>query len=126
MSESTGITERHARSCRSRSGGRCSCKPTYQAHVWDANAGKRIRKTFPTKSAAKRWRQDAYPALRAGELSADRGPILKEAAMAWIDGLRNGTITNRSGDAYKPVVVRDYDRIFRARILPALGHLCVG
>jgi site-specific recombinase XerC len=29
----------------------------------------------------------------------------------------------RSGDPYKPVVIRDYDRIMRVRLFPALGHL---
>ena len=84
MSNWQGIAERHARSCNPKV--KCTCAPTYQAHVWDGAAGKRIRKTFPTISAARRWRQDAIVAVRAGDLSADRGPILKEAAMAWIDG----------------------------------------
>ena len=39
-----GIEERHARSCRSRKGGRCDCEPTFQANVWDGE--RRIRKTF--------------------------------------------------------------------------------
>jgi hypothetical protein len=73
---STGISARHARSCASRNGRGCDCSPTYQAHVWDARAGKRIRKTFPTKTAAKLGRSDAIVALRRGDLSADRGPTL--------------------------------------------------
>jgi integrase len=80
-------------------------------------------KTFPTKTAAKRWREDAMAALRAGNLSADRGPQLRAAAEAWLTGLAAGTITNRSGDPCKPVTVRDYRRIFRTRIEPVLGHL---
>ena len=43
-----GIDIRHARSCQSRTGGRCTCKPTFQAHVYDKRTGKLIRKTFPT------------------------------------------------------------------------------
>ena len=57
-----GITLRHARGCRYREG-RCTCSPTYRVQVWDAAAGKRISKTFPTITAARRWRQDAYAAL---------------------------------------------------------------
>jgi hypothetical protein len=33
---------------------------------------KRIRKTFPTRSAAKRSRQDSVVGLRNGDLSANR------------------------------------------------------
>jgi hypothetical protein len=40
-------------------------KTAYQAHVFDKRTGKRIRKTFDTKTAAKQWRTDAMAALRA-------------------------------------------------------------
>jgi integrase len=53
-----GITERHARSCRSRSGGRCDCEPTYQADVWDGRE--------------KNWATAFYAGLRRGELQALR------------------------------------------------------
>jgi integrase len=118
-----GIDVRHGRSCRSKEGGRCNCEPTYQAHVWDAKEGKRIRKTFPTPSAAKRWRQDAIVALRKGELSADRGPLVEDAMKAWLDGLRAGHITNRSGDPYKPAAIRGYERNLRLRVKPVLGRV---
>lgn len=58
-----GVQVRHARSCAGRSGGECSCRPTYLAHVFSARDGKRIRKTFPTLAAARAWRQDAQVAL---------------------------------------------------------------
>jgi integrase len=118
---STGIETRHGRSCAARNGGRCSCAPTYQAHVWDAKAAKRIRKTFATRSAAKQWREDARVALRAGDLSADRGPLLKDAIDAWFQGLRAGHITNRSGDRYKPGAIRGYEQNLRLRVTPVLG-----
>ncbi len=117
-----GIEERHARGCRSREGGGCDCEPTFQAHVWDAKAGKRMRKTFPTRSAAKGWRQDTIVALRRGEVSSDRGPRLEDAIDAWLDGLRAGHITNRSGDPYKPGAIRGYDRNLRLRVTPVLGE----
>jgi integrase len=123
MSNSTGITERHARSCAKASGGRCNCTPSYQANVWDAKAGKRLRKTLPNKTAARQWRQDAMAALRAGELTADRGVMFTDAVDAWLDGLRAGHITNRSGDPYKPAAIRDYERNLRLRAIPVLGHL---
>jgi hypothetical protein len=48
-------------------------KPSYQAHVWDARNGRRIRRTFDTKTAAKQWRTDAMAALRAGTITGERG-----------------------------------------------------
>jgi hypothetical protein len=54
-----GIQVRHSRSCTSRVGAKCSCEPSYQAHVWSKRDGKRIRKTFPTLAAARSWRTDA-------------------------------------------------------------------
>ena len=69
-----GIEPRHARSCGSRNGGTCDCTPTFQAQVWDRIAGKPIKRTFATKTAAKQWREDASVAIRAGKLTSDRGP----------------------------------------------------
>ncbi len=41
-----GIRTRHSRSCRSREGGRCNCKPSYEAWVYSKRDDKKIRKTF--------------------------------------------------------------------------------
>ena len=123
---STGIEARHRRSCpaqKTNGGGSCSCTPTYQANVWDAKAQRRIRKTFPTRSAAKQWRHDAIAALRRGELSAERGSPLFDVVDQWLGDLRKGHIPNRSGDPYKPAAIRDYERNLRLRVLPVLGHL---
>jgi integrase len=117
-----GIDIRHARSCRSKGVGSCNCTPTFQAHVWDAKEGKRIRKTFPTRSAAKRWRQDSIVGLRSGALSADRGPRFEDAVDAWLDGLRAGHITTRSGDRYKPATIRAYESCLKLRAVPTLKH----
>ena len=38
----TGIEVRHARACRSRSGARCNCEPTYRASVWSKGETVRI------------------------------------------------------------------------------------
>lgn len=123
---STGIEARHARSCASRNGGRCDCNPTYQAQVYDPRARRTIKKTYPTKTAAKQWREDASVAMRAGSLSADRGPTLTEALDAWVALLRAGGERTRSGDPYKPGTVRDYERCLRRYgFHEALGHIRV-
>lgn len=119
---STCITPRHARTCTSRSGGRCDCTPSYQASVWDKGAEKRIRKTFSTRSAAKQWRQDAIVAVRAGDLSAERGLTLRDATERWLDGMKAGHELMRSGEPYKPGSVVSYRQALELRVLPALGR----
>jgi integrase len=119
----TGISERHSRSC---AGSPCTCTPTFKATVWDARAGKRIIRSFSTITAARQWRQDAYAALRAGTLSADRGPTVEEAAEAWLEAARAGIVRNRSGEPYKPATIRSYEQNLRLRILPALGRERLG
>jgi integrase len=120
---STGITPRHARRCTAKNGGDCTCTPTWQASAYDARTGRKVRKTFSTKTAAKQWRQDAYTALRSGELSADRGSILGVAAEQWLADVRAGYVTNRSGDPFKPSAIRAYEKNLRLRVLPVLGYL---
>jgi hypothetical protein len=121
QSKDRGIDVRHSRSCRSRNGGRCSCTPTYQAHVWSRRDGKRICKTFITKSEAKLWRSEALVALDKGAMRAPTPETVREAAASWLEGARAGTIRNRSGDPYKPSAIRSYERAIRLRVLPALG-----
>lgn len=119
----TGITTRHQRGCATRHDGACDCAPRFQAEAYDKRAGRRIRKTFTTRTGAWQWRQDAYSAIRAGDLGAGRGPTLAVAVAEWLDGARKGAITNRSGDPYKPAAIRGYEKDVRLRVLPTLGHL---
>jgi integrase len=121
MAHHAGIEIRHGKRCRSRSGGACSCKPTYQASVWSAVEQKRIRRTFPTLAEARAWRSEAQTAIRRGTLRAPSRVTLGEAAEAWLEGARAGSIRNRSGDRYKPSVIRSYETSLRLRVLPELG-----
>ena len=68
-----GIDIRHRKRCtKPREDGKC-CGASWQAYVYDKRTGKLIRRTFPNKTAAKQWRQDAITALRNGEqIAADR------------------------------------------------------
>ena len=118
---STGITVRHARRCASRGGGRCSCKPTYQAKIWSARDKTPIRKTFPTVTAAKTWRQDASVALRKGSMRAPSRSTLREAWGAWLKGAKVGTVRTRSGDPFKPSAIRGYQQVMAKRVLPEIG-----
>jgi integrase len=125
MKATSGITIRHQRRCPAFKGrdALCTCKPTYQAHVWDKRSGKRIRKTFPTLAAAKGWRQDALPELRRGTMRAPSQQTLRRAWEEWLEGAKAGTIRTRSGDTYKPSALRGYEQAMRLRILDDYGAL---
>jgi integrase len=121
VTDRTGIRIRHKRSCASRSGARCDCKPSYEANVFDVRARRQIWRTARTLTEAKQWRQDAAVAVRAGTLRATDGRTLAAVAEDWLAGARSGVIRNRSGDIYKPSAIRSYDAALRLRVLPRLG-----
>jgi integrase len=117
----TGIRERHARSCASRTAGRCSCRPSYEAWVYLKREDRKVRRTFERLADAKAWRQDASVAARRNKLRGPSKLTLREAADAFLDGIRDGSIPNRSGDRYAPATIRGYERGLRLRVLPELG-----
>ncbi len=118
---SEGIEVRHQKACRSHGGcWRCSCSPTYRAVVWSSRDGRRLTKTFGTRAEAKAWRAEVQAGLRRGTVRAS-SVTLREVAEAWVVGAAAGAIRNRSGDIYKPSVVRSYDSALRLRVLPDLG-----
>ena len=123
MSARLGIAVKHRGGCATRAGGRCNCRPSYQAGVWDNRRGKKIRKAFPTLAAAKAWRQDALVALRRGTMTAPSQTTVAAAAEALLEGMADHSVRNRKGDPYKPSVVRSYERALRLRVLPELGRL---
>ena len=55
----TGIRARHSRACTAPTGGRCTCRPSYEAFVFSKRDRRKVRKSFPTLAAAKAWRADA-------------------------------------------------------------------
>jgi hypothetical protein len=91
-----GIDIRHGKSCASRNSGACDCHPTFQAHVYDARSGRRIRTTFSTITAAKRWRQEAMVALRSGAMRPPTVATFEEVAATLSDGIASGAILDRS------------------------------
>jgi hypothetical protein len=119
----TGITTRHRNSCPAAedAGAGCRCSPTYRAQVYDMRTGRKLRKSFPSFAAARAWRSDAEVALRQGKITAALSPHLSDAAAAWLEGALAGAIRNRSGDRYKPSVLRQYETTLRLRLLPEFG-----
>jgi integrase len=116
-----GIDTRHSRSCASRAGTSCTCTPSYQAHVWSKRDGKRIRKTFPTLAAARTWRTDAKKALQDGKMRAPTPMTLREAGELVVAGMKDGSVRKRSGERYKPSVIRGYEDDLRKYVFPELG-----
>ena len=121
MGKHEGIEVRHEKACQFGSGRRCNCSPSYRAAVWTSRDRKLIRRTFPTLAAAKAWRHDAKVGLRRGTLRAPSRQRVDQAAEAFLAGARDGSVRNRSGDPYKPSVIRSYETALRRRILPAFG-----
>src|SRR5436190_11090882 len=54
-------------------------------------------------------------------MRARTATTLRRCWDAWLAGARDGTVRNRSGDAYKPSVLRSYEASMRLRVLPELG-----
>jgi integrase len=118
-----GIRVRHARSC---PGSPCRCSPSYEAFVSVKADGRKLRKTFPTISAAKAWRRDALVAVARHELRAPSSVTVREAWNAWLNSARAGTIRSRNGGAYKPSALRGYEQSMDNHVLPDLGALKIG
>jgi integrase len=121
-----GIEIRHSRGCPAASDGPCTCAPTFRAIVYSQRDARKIQQTFPTLSAAKIWRQDALVDLRRGKLRATPSATLREVAEQWLQDAAAGTVLNRSGDRYKPSVVRGYEQALRTYVLPDLGAVQLG
>ncbi len=119
--KTSGIEPRHRKDCPALENGRCACEPAYRAEIFDRQTGQKIRRTFPTHAAAKAWRQDAVSEQRRGLRRTPTSRTVRAAAEDLIEGLRDGTIRNRSGHPYKPSAVSSYEEALRRRIVPAFG-----
>jgi integrase len=122
----TGIRVRHARACPAGDGTACNCKPTYEAWVWSMREQKKIRQKFTSLAEAKTWRADAIGAVRTGRMRSPSRVTLQEAADAWLEGVRDGSIRTVSGDVYKPSTIRACDHALQLRILPEFGTRRIG
>jgi integrase len=116
-----GIEIRHARSCAMYSGADCTCAPAFRAIVHSKRDGRKIQKTFPTLSAAQLWRQDALVDLRRGALRAPKPATVRQVGDKWLADAKGGLVRNRSGDRYKPSVLRGYEQALRDYIYPDFG-----
>lgn len=116
-----GIEVRHSRSCGSHDCKRCNCEPGYRVAAYDAISKRKVSKTFRTLAEARRWRAGAHTQAAKGVRLAGTSQTLVDAAEAFVDGVASGAIRTKSGERYKPSVVREYERSLRLHVLPALG-----
>ncbi len=116
----TGLRQRHGNGCNEPKSG---CKCPWQASVYSKRDGKKIRENFPTKAAARAWRQDKLGAVKRGELRAPTATTVRQAAEAFLAGARDGSIPTASGGRYKPATLRGYRVGIDKRLLPALGDM---
>jgi integrase len=117
-----GIVVRHARSCSSRVGARCTCRPSYQAQVWSGQERKTIRKTFRDLGEARVWRHESQVAIRKGLLRSPSQTTFAQAAAEWLAAAESGLVRTRSGERYKPAAVRAYRQSLNQRVLPEFGN----
>ena len=114
----TGYRQRHRRACTGARG--CGCP--WEATVGSGRTGK-VRRTFPTLTEARTWRTDALKSLERGELRAVPSQKVREAADALVGGMRAGSVRTRSGETYKPSVIRAYDQALALYVLPYVGAM---
>lgn len=116
-----GIRKRHSKGCSARDGGRCNCKAGWEASIYLAREGRKLRRTFARESEARSWRADAQVAAKAQTLNAPSQITVEQAAWLWLEAACGGTIRDRSGQVYKPGTLREYRRSVEQRLLAVFG-----
>ena len=125
-----------------------SCQPAF-ASVTGGVAPRRRASAAPARRATKRswlsasWasasarpsrrsrrrRRGAFACKAAKTRQRLRSPArvtLREAAEAFMEGIRSGAIANRSGETYKPSAVRSYEQALASHVLPDPGGMRLG
>jgi integrase len=116
-----GIRKRHSKGCPAREGGRCRCNAGWEASVYLAREGRKVRRSFAREAEAKSWRNDARGAIVARAQQGSAQLTLEQGAWLWLEAARTGRVRDRSGHSYKPATMREYARVLRLRVLPEFG-----
>src|SRR4051812_26362729 len=88
--------------------GRCRCKPSIRVRVWDGNLKRFHTNTLERYPEAKAWRDDVRNAVENSTIRPESKQTLGEAADALLEGMRDGSLLDRSGKTYKPSTCRSY------------------
>ena len=118
-----GIRKRHSKGCAALGSGRCNCNAGWEASIYLAREGRKVRRTFARESEAKSWRVDARAAANARSLRTLSQITVEQAAWLWLEAARSGAVRDRSGHQYKPGTLREYGRALGLRVLPEFGGL---
>lgn len=78
-------------------------------------------KEFAREADAVAWRDDMRVKVRRGSARAPSKLTLRAAAEAWLEGVKDGAIRDRSGRRFKPSTLRSYEGALQKRVLPDLG-----
>jgi integrase len=116
-----GLYVRHAKGCATEADGRCNCEPSYMARAWSAGAGREVRRSFKRKADAKAWRARMMSGHADRVAGATGSPVLDVLAEQVFDQAKAGVLLNRSGDPYKPSVVRSYRSSYDQHVSPLIG-----
>jgi len=112
------IRTRHARSCASRTGQRCNRTPSHATSVYIAADRKKVRRSFPTQTAARAWQRDSRVKADRGTLRAIRTPTLAAAAEDLIEGMKDNSVRARGDKPFRAPVIREYESMLRRRVVP--------
>ena len=115
-----GIRKRHTRSCAASR--ECSCAPSFEAGIYSKRDRRKVRRSFSSLAEAKRWLNEQRKKRDDGALAAPSRISLNEAASRWLELAGSGGALNRSGDRFKPSVIRSYRASLTLHVLPHLGH----
>lgn len=118
-----GIRKRHSNGCASRKGKRCNCNAGWEASIYLAREGRKLRRTFARESEARSWRSDARAAANARSSRVPSQLTVEQAAWLWLEAARSGRVRDRSGHQYKPGTLREYGRVLCLRVLPKFASV---
>jgi integrase len=116
-----GIRKRHSKGCAASRGGRCNCKAGWEASIYLAREGRKVRRTFTREAEARSWRADAMASRDLRSRREESHLTLEQAAWLWLEAARNGAVRDRSGHQYKPGTLREYGRVLHLRVLSKFG-----
>jgi integrase len=122
-----GIQVRHSKACEE-NGGRCKCKPSYRAAVYDRRTKKY---TYGPgwqrdKAAVVKWRTQALREIDAHTLAGiaapGNSPLLSDAWHDWIAGAESGSISNNTGRQYKSSTLESYKSAWSKHLEDEFGE----
>ncbi|MEP6642633.1 MAG: tyrosine-type recombinase/integrase [Gaiellales bacterium] len=87
---------------------------------------RKLRRHFTSRTEAVAWREERRTAQRRGEQLIPAMVTLWQLSERLVEGMRSGAVRTRSGDHYKPSVIRGYHQAMQTHVLPALGGVRLG